>query len=152
MKAMVGFGFFLLFLGGYALVHLNNMAEEWEQSVPTVESLSVSAWQPTHIGEMPVDDESEMFVQFEVDGRLVGNGGCNRFFATYGLDGNKIKVHPISLTRKACPEPLMSFETSFVEALQIATVIVGGDTQIAFRDDRGQPTVRLDAIARQDPQ
>ena len=152
MKAMVGFGFFMLFLGGYALVHLNNMAEDWENSVPTVQELSASAWRPSHLGEMVVDDDSQMYVQFEADGSLGGNGGCNRFFASYRLEDKKFQVHPISLSRKACPEPIMSFEKSFVEALQLATVIVGADTRIALRNDRGEPTVRLDAIDRQDAQ
>jgi putative lipoprotein len=152
MKAMVGFGFFMLFLGGYALVHLNNVAEEWEGSIPTAEELSVSAWRPSHVGEMVVDDDSATYVQFEADGSLGGNGGCNRFFTSYHLDGNKIQINPISLTRKACPEPIMSFEKSFVEALQLAKVIVGADTHIALRNERGEPTVRFDAIDRQDAQ
>ena len=152
MKAMVGFGFFLLFLAGIALVTLRNMSDKWENSIPTVDQLSANAWRPSHIGEMAVDDESEIYVQFEADGSLGGNAGCNRFFASYRLEGNKIHVNPISLTRRACPTPIMSFETSFVEALQLATVVVGADTRIAFRNERGQPTLRLDAIDRHDPQ
>lgn len=152
MKAMVGFGFFLLFLAGIALVTLRNMSEEWESSVPTAEELSANAWRPSHIGEMEVDDDSGIYVQFETDGQLGGNGGCNRFFASYRLEENKIKVNPISLTRRACPEPIMSNEKSFVQALQLATVVVGAEQRIAFRNDRGEPTLRLDAIERRDAQ
>jgi heat shock protein HslJ len=152
MKSTVGFAFFLLFLAGFALVYLMKMGENWENSVPTVDELSASAWRPSHIGEMAVDDDSEIFVQFETDGKLSGNGGCNRFFGSYSLDGNKIHVDPIGITRRACPEPAMSFESSFVNAMQLATVIVGQDTRVAFRNEHGQSMVRLDAIDRQDPQ
>jgi heat shock protein HslJ len=152
MKSTVGFAFFLLFLAGFALVYLMKMGENWENSIPTVDELSASAWRPSHIGEMVVDDDSEIYVQFEADGKLGGNGGCNRFFGSYRLDGNKIDVDPISITRRACPTAIMSFESSFVEALQLATVVVGADTRVAFRNEHGQSTVRLDAIDRHDPQ
>lgn len=152
MKSTVGFGFFLLFLAGFALVYMMQAGKNWEASVPTVEELSASAWRPSHIGEMAVDDDSEMFVQFEADGKLGGNGGCNRFFGSYRLDGDKIHVDPISLTRMACPAAIMSFESAFVNELQLATVVVGAGTRIAFRNDQGQSTVRLDAVDRQDLQ
>jgi len=152
MKSTVGFAFFLLFLAGFALVYLMKMGDNWENSVPTVDELSASAWRPSHIGEMVMDDETGIFVQFEADGKLGGNGGCNRFFGSYRLDGNKIHVDPIGLTRMACPTDVMSFETSFVNALQLATVVVGAHDRIAFRNEHGHSTVRLDAIDRQDPQ
>ena len=151
MKSTVGFAFFLLFLAGFALVYLM-MGERWENSVPTVDDLSASAWRPSHIGEMVVDDDTDMYVQFEADGKLGGNGGCNRFFGSYEIDGNEIRVAPIGVTRKACPQPVMSIETSFVGALQLATTVVGVDTRIAFRNDQGQSTIRFDAIDRQDAQ
>lgn len=152
MKSSVGFGFFMLFLAGFALVYLMQAGEKWESSVPTVEELSASAWRPSHIGEMALDDDTEMFVQFEVDGQLGGHGGCNRFFANYELEGNKIHVNPIGVTRMSCDPAIMSFEKSFVNALQLATVVVGVDKRIAFRDDRGESTLRFDAIDRQDSQ
>ena len=58
MKSTVGFGFFLLFLAGFALVYMMQAGKNWEASVPTVEELSTSAWRPSHIGEMEVDDDS----------------------------------------------------------------------------------------------
>jgi hypothetical protein len=46
----------------------------------------------------------------------------------------------------------MSFEISFIEALQSATTIARAETRIALRNDQGQATVRFDAIDRQDTQ
>ena len=152
MKASAGFGFFLLFLAGFALVTLKVMRDRAANTIPTVAELSASAWRPSHIGEMAVDDDSAMFVQFDADGRLTGHGGCNNFFSRYQLDDNKIHVEPIGVSRKACAPAIMSIELSFVQALQLATTVAGVDKRMAMRNDRGQATVRFDAIDRQDPQ
>ncbi len=148
MKASAGFAFFLLFLGGFALVNLKNMGEEAEKSIPTVADLSATAWRLSHIGEMRVDGDTGLYVQFEADGELNGYGGCNRFFGRYQLAGNTIRIDPLRVTRRACQPQIMSFEISFFEALQSATTIARADSRIALRNDEGQATARFDAISR----
>jgi heat shock protein HslJ len=153
MRASAGFGFFLLFLAGFALVTLKVMRDKSANAVPTAADLSASAWRPSHIGEMAVDDDTAMFVQFEADGRITGHGGCNNFFSRYQLEDNKIHVEPIGISRKACEPPaVMSIELSFVQALQLATTVAGVDNRMAMRNDLGHATVRFDAIDRRDPQ
>ena len=149
MQASIGFGFFLLFLAGYALVTIRDMGEQAEKSVPTIGELSAVAWRPTHIAEMKLDGESELFVQFEADGQLAGYGGCNRFHGTYQLNGNTISIGPLGVTRMACPSQIMSFEISFIDALQTAATVARAETRIALRNDQGQATARFDAIDRQ---
>ncbi len=152
MKASIAFAFFLLFLAGYALVTLWNMGEEAENRIPTVAELSASAWRPSHIGEMKLDEDSDLYVQFETDGKLGGYAGCNRFFGSYQLSGNTIRIDPLGVTRMACPAQVMSFEISFIEALQSATTVARADTRIALRNDEGQATARFDAVDRMQPQ
>ena len=152
MKASVGFGFFLLFLAGFALVTLKTTRDKAANAVPTVVELSASAWRPSQIGEMAVDDDSALFVKFEADGALRGHGGCNNFFSRYQLDGNKIHVEPIGISRMACAPEIMSIELSFVQALQLATTVAGVDKRMTMRNDQGQATVRFDAIDRQESQ
>ena len=149
---MIGFAFFLLFLAGYALVTVRNMGEEAASSVPTVADLSASAWRPSHIGEMSLAADTGLYVQFEPDGKLGGYAGCNRFFGSYLLSGNTISIEPLGMTRMACPSQIMSFEISFIEALQSATTVARAETRIALRNDQGQATVRFDAIDRQGAQ
>lgn len=148
MKASAGFAFFLLFLGGFALVNLRNMGEEAEKSIPTLEGLSATAWRPSHIGEMRVDGDTALYVQFEADGELHGHAGCNRFFGGYQLAGNTISIDRLGMTRMACQPQIMSFEISFIEALRSATTIAQRDGRIALRNEDGQATVRFDAISR----
>ncbi len=148
MKASAGFAFFLLFLGGLALVNLRNMGEEAEKSIPTLEGLSATAWRPSHIGEMSVDEDTRLYVQFETDGQLHGYAGCNRFFGHYQLAGSTIRFDPLGVTRMACQPQILSFEISFIDALQSATTIAQRNDRIALRNDEGQATVRFDAIGR----
>lgn len=152
MKAMVGFVFFLLFLAGYALVTLWNMGEDAEISVPTVTELSASAWRPSHIGEMKLDEDTGLYLQFETDGKLGGYAGCNRFFGSFELSDNAIHIEPLGITRMACASQIMSFEISFIEALQSATTVARANNRIALRNDQGQAVARFDAIERQDTQ
>ena len=152
MKALIGFAFFLLFLAGYAFVTVRNMGEEAANSVPTVAELSANAWRPSHIGEMTMAADTELYVQFEPDGKMGGYAGCNRFFGSYHLSANAITVGPLGATRMACPSQQMSFEISFIEALQSAKTIASADTRMALRNDQGQATSRFDAIDRQETQ
>lgn len=147
MKASVGFGFFLLFLAGIAFVSFISMSNT-ANTVPTVDELSASAWRPSSIGEMKVDSDSKLFVQFETDGQVTGHGGCNNFFSRYRLEDNKIHINPISVTRKSCAADIMSLELSFIESLQLTKNVSGVGNRMALKNDQGQATLRFVAIER----
>lgn len=150
MKASVGFAFFLLFLAGLALVNLRNMGEEAKASQPTVLELTQSAWRPSHIGEMQLDETVELYVQFDSDGKLSGHAGCNRFFGSYQLTGTDLKIEPIGMTRMACSDTVMSIEISFIEALQSAASIAHRDGRIALQNAAGETNARFDAVERKE--
>ena len=82
--------------------------------------LAGSEWRPIRLGASSVPNKPESYVQFRVQGRLTGLGGCNRFMGGYTLDGGKIKIGPLASTQMACPEPAMTQERAFVSALQAA--------------------------------
>jgi heat shock protein HslJ len=58
-----------------------------------------------------IPDDVTMTLQFEGDSAS-GSGGCNRFTGTYEEDRNSISFGPLASTRMACPEEIMSAETS----------------------------------------
>jgi len=58
----------------------------------------VGEWRPADIGGVEVPAESQMFVRFGGDGKVVGHGGCNRFFGTYNLTGNRIEIGALGAT------------------------------------------------------
>jgi len=70
------------------------------------------------IGERPLMDYSHLTVTFDESGRAYGNGGCNHWFASYTLDGDKLSFGPVGSTRKACAPALMEQEQRFFKALQ----------------------------------
>jgi heat shock protein HslJ len=152
MKSAFAFIFFMLFLAGIAFVNLKGAQDQSDARNATPENISASAWRPTHIGEMRLDADSEMFVQFETSGDLRGHGGCNRFFGSYELEDGSIQVSPLGSTRMACPEPAMSFEISFMEALQTAANASLVSNKLVLRSAQDLVTVRFIAIDRTEQQ
>jgi len=146
MKAAFAFIFFMLFLAGIAFVNLKGAQEQTGASQATPAEISIPAWRPTHLGEMRLEDDSEMFVQFEEDGQLRGHGGCNRFSGSYELDDGLLQAGPLRSTRMACPEPAMSFEISFMEALQTPSNASVVGNKLVLRTAQDVLTIRFTAI------
>ena len=80
--------------------------------------LAGSEWRPAAIGDETIPTKTKIFVRFGGDGRLQGNGGCNGFFGTYRITGDRIEIGPLGATKMACPPPAMDLEKAFFEALQ----------------------------------
>ncbi len=121
MKAMMGFGFFLLFLAGIALVMLQGR-EMAQQNMPGGgASMTGVEWHPTLLGTDEIAADSGMFVLFEVDGSINGNGGCNGFFGSLQTTDGALSVGELGATRMACPPEIMDRETAFMQALQETT-------------------------------
>ncbi len=59
-------------------------------------------------------------LSFPEAGKVAGNGSCNRFFGLTQIAGTEIKLGPLGSTRMACPEPIMTQETKYLNALQAA--------------------------------
>ena len=136
MKGVIGFLFFLLFLAGFFLVfiqgkHLNS------QNLAGGAGLTGVRWQPKYIGAEAVPDDAGLFVRFELDGSIKGHGGCNSFFGSLEKKDSDLSVGPLGSTRMACPEPIMSRESAFLEALQQTTVFeVSGERLSCLNSDR----------------
>jgi heat shock protein HslJ len=146
MKAAFAFIFFMLFLAGMAFVNLKGVQEQSGAPNATPADISTSAWQPTHIGEMRVDDDSDMFVQFEAGGEVRGHGGCNRFFGAYELTDGALQIGPLGSTRMACAEPAMSFELAFLEALQSPSAATLVANKLILRTAQDEIRLRFVAI------
>ena len=105
--------------------------------------LAGSEWRPQEIGGAQVPPEPEIFVRFGSEGRLEGHGGCNRFFGSYRLSGDKIEFGPIGATRMACPEPVMDRENRFLRELGRAQRFARDRIDLLLTDDRGNVAIRL---------
>jgi heat shock protein HslJ len=69
------------------------------------------------IGERPLIDNSHLTIILGEDGRAYGNAGCNHWFASYTLDGDKLTVSNPGSTRKMCAPALMEQENRFLQSL-----------------------------------
>jgi heat shock protein HslJ len=54
-------------------------------------------------------------------GSVSGTDGCNRYSASFELDGNKLTIQPGMSTLMACPEPIMAQAQQYQAALALAS-------------------------------
>jgi len=106
-------------------------------------ALAGSEWQPSEIAGSDVPAEPEMFVRFAAEGRLEGHGGCNAFFGSYQLAGDKIEIGPLGATRRACEEPVMDRELRLFEELGKATSWARDGIHLSLSDASGEISIRL---------
>lgn len=133
MKGILGFGFFLLFLAGIALVMLQG--RQLAQVSGGGAELTGVAWRPVTVGGEPVPEDSGMYVQFEVDGSIKGHGGCNGFFGSLQQSESGIEVGPLGATRMACPGEIMAREMAFLDAVQKTTGFESGGGDMSLLDE-----------------
>ena len=135
MKSMFGFGVFLLFLAGIALVMLQG------RSMMSVggggAELTGISWRPVSVGDQEIPEDSGLYVQFEVDGSIKGHGGCNGFFGSLEKADSGIAVGPLGATRMACPDEIMDREMAFMDAVQRTRDFQSGGDRMSLIDESG---------------
>jgi len=91
--------------------------------------------------------DREVTSEFQADGQMGGNAGCNSYFAGYTADGRNLTVGQAGSTMMACmPEEVMRQEADFLAALQsAATYAVNGDT-LTISNAAGDLAVTLRAV------
>ncbi len=143
MKAIMGFGFFLLFLAGIALVMLQGR-EMARQNMPGGGAgITGQEWRPTVISGREMPAEAGMFVRFAVDGSIDGNGGCNSFFGALQKTDDGIAVGELGATQMACPEDIMDRETAFMQALQSTARLEIGENSLQLLSAENELLVEL---------
>jgi heat shock protein HslJ len=98
--------------------------------------LAGSEWRPSFMSAAELPAGIKMQVEFQPDGKITGNGGCNRFFGGYAISGTHIKIGPLASTRKGCPG-LIRVETAFFATLQAASSFEQTDTTLILFDAAG---------------
>ena len=70
------------------------------------------------IDEQPLLEGSHLTITFGTDDRAYGTGGCNHWFAGYGVEGEILRFSRVGSTRRQCTPALMEQEARFFQALQ----------------------------------
>lgn len=86
-------------------------------------SLGGTDWQLTQLMGRPVDDVElgrEPGIRFDPEQqRVFGSSGCNRFTGSYSIDGNRLALSSLAMTRMACARG-MKTEAAYAEVLEKA--------------------------------
>ncbi len=135
MKSMFGFGVFLLFLAGIALVMLQG--RQMSSMGGGGAELTGVNWQPVSVGDQEIPEDSGLYILFEVDGSIKGHGGCNGFFGSLEQADSGIAVGPLGATRMACPEEIMDREMAFMDAVQKTRDFQSGSDRMSLIDADG---------------
>lgn len=94
---------------------------------------------------------TEINAEFDENGSLSGNAGCNNYNTSYELDGDSITIGMPATTRMFCGEPegVMEQETAYLAALQTAVKYEIKSNELnMFNQEDGRA---LSFVARQTP-
>ena len=69
------------------------------------------------IGVLPVE-RSYLTITFGADDRAYGTGGCNHWFAGYGIEGEILRFSQVGSTRRLCEPEVMEQEQRFFDSLR----------------------------------
>lgn len=75
-----------------------------------------------------------------VEGQVKGSASCNRYIASYKIEGNQLQITPAATTRKACMGDIMEREFAYLAALegvQQYEINARGQLQISYATDEG---------------
>ena len=103
-------------------------------------------WRAVEINGSPVacdQSKREPHLVFNVEGRVSGSTGCNRFTGTYKQDGNNLQFSPPAVTKMACPPPVEALERSFLQAMAATTSVRKSGETLELLDTGGNVQMRL---------
>lgn len=96
------------------------------------------AWRIVEAGGAAVPEGSPASIEFNIEGQVTGNSGCNRFTGGYVAEGEGVTFQPIAGTRMMCPPEAMAVETAVFAVLQgQARVSVDADGRLLIEGAAG---------------
>lgn len=111
---------------------------------PGPTSLLLTHWEADDIGGQPVLSGDPPTLRFTDDkGQVNGYAGCNRFFGTATINGDRLSFGPLATTRMACGEQRDAQEHRFLQALEQTRSYTFGGTTLSLHDETGGTQIRL---------
>ena len=114
---------------------------------PTAELLD-TRWKLTDIADEPVvlveNQREPHLVLYSQEGRVNGFAGCNRFNASYEIDGQSITFGPMATTRMACMHG-EGIERAFLDALGKTATLRHQGLHLELLDEEGTVLARFEA-------
>ncbi len=113
-----------------------------------VEEFKSTDWVLEEIDGSAVVDRVQSTIRFQGNERIVGWGGCNRYFATVRSGHSFFKVGPIGSTRRICPPVVMQQEDRFFNALQKARSIRMEDAHLLIDSEATQEPLKFGRLKK----
>jgi heat shock protein HslJ len=80
--------------------------------------------------------------------RVTGQSGCNSYRALFQANGRSLRISQSSATLMACPEPLMTFEQTYLALLQSSRYYTARNDQLTVFDASGAAVLLFDAAPK----
>ena len=106
------------------------------------DALADTEWQLVFIRKTTPIKGTTINISFEND-EIRGTSGCNTYFGSYEIEGEKIKFNEIAMTEMACldPEGVMQQEQDYLSFLsEVVLFSIEGNQLILRKAEQGQLT------------
>ncbi|WP_297363293.1 META domain-containing protein, partial [Thauera sp.] len=122
------------------MTHPNTVEVRWQERVlrgcggdPSV-VLVGDPWEVVELDGRKVPEPARMTLGFAADGKLAGLAACNRYFGSYALSGEGLRLSPLGATRMACEPRAMEDEQRFVAAAaRVTGFAIAADGRLELR-------------------
>ncbi|MBV2262800.1 MAG: META domain-containing protein [Thauera sp.] len=122
------------------MTHPNSVEVRWQDRVlrgcggDPARLLQGEPWEVVELDGRAVADPARMTLAFAADGRLAGLAACNRYFGSYGLSGEGLRLSPLGATKMACEPRAMEDEQRFMAAAaRVTGFALAGDGRLELR-------------------
>ena len=119
--------------------------EPGEGQPASAESLAAETWVLTSYGSpdqpQAVMEDAVISLNYEpIQGRLGGSSGCNSYFGEVTIDEDQqaFSVGPLGMTRKACAQPIMEQETTYISMLERVTRFATQEGSLSLYTESGE--------------
>lgn len=114
-----------------------------QSEMPPSPTIFDITWLVDEIGGGAVSGGTHPTFTVSADGRVSGQGPCNRYFGTAEVHDGTIQIGEVGSTFMACEPDVMDQEKAFLEALQKAAGFRFRDGKLIFADSVGKDILRL---------
>lgn len=98
-------------------------------------------------GVVSVMAGTELTAEFQDNGNVGGNSGCNGYFGPFKTDGDQISIGPLAMTAKMCVDnEIMEQEGLYLQALESAATYRIEGSKLELRTADGAMAVNLAVV------
>jgi len=122
------------------MTHPNTVEVRWQDRVlrgcggDPARLLQGEPWEVVELDGRALTDPARVTLGFAADGKLAGLAACNRYFGSYALSGEGLRLSPLGATRMACEPRAMEEERRFMEvAARVSGFAIAADGGLELR-------------------